>query len=161
SDPASGDAVSICGDAKTCDPSSGSCTSEILDGASLPTYAAGDEEHIPTPSKEGGVATSTCGPSQKSCSGTCANQDDPRYGCSPTSCEPCSGGDPLANYVCAGGTCKASGCTAGYKECGGTCVLADAAHGCTGTSCEPCAGSAAGTTACDAAGACTLACSSG
>ncbi|HYQ14644.1 MAG TPA: hypothetical protein VEQ58_02770 [Polyangiaceae bacterium] len=38
-----GEAVSICGDENTCDPSTGSCTSAVIDAKQLPTYQDGDE----------------------------------------------------------------------------------------------------------------------
>lgn len=100
----------------------------------------------------------SCGTTEKNCGDSCVSNFDPAYGCSATSCSPCDQATH-STYVCVADACKASGCAAGYKSCGGACVPTDADHGCGAASCAACP-AANGVPSCEA-GACKLTCNTG
>lgn len=99
-----------------------------------------------------------CTADQKNCDGKCVAITDPAYGCLPASCSACTGA-PGTSFACVGGACKETTCKAGFKDCGGMCVAADAAHGCNAAACDPCL-SDNGAASCSA-GLCKLTCNSG
>lgn len=160
---ADGDAArSRCASGETCDPGSGACVSARVDGASLPTYSAGDEldaGHLDGAgadgASDGGVA---CGASEKRCADTCQSTFDPKYGCGAGTCATCSV-DPSATFTCGSDkVCLLTACATGYKPCGGKCVAVnDPTYGCGATSCDAaaCPDAGAGTVLCQG-GACVV-----
>jgi hypothetical protein len=60
----------------------------------------------------------SCGSNQKVCDGMCVDQDDPKYGCSPTYCTPCPS-YPNASAACMSGQCTLGDCNMGFKNCDG------------------------------------------
>ncbi len=162
------DARSTCAEGETCDPKSGSCVSDRIDGRALPTYAAGDEARdaavggddatlIDPGDASGDAATSpdsgptVCGPTEKRCGAACVSRLDPAFGCSSATCTPCSL-DTNAVFTCdATQACAFSACAAGYKPCAGKCVaITDPTYGCGATTCD--------LAACPDAGSGTLVC---
>lgn len=117
--------------------------------ASPPGDAAGDGSSD---------APKSCTTGEKSCDGKCVAVTDPAYGCGDATCSPCNT-PPNGKFTCEAGACKQVGCAAGFKDCGGTCVAADADHGCDAAACTPC-DATNGVASC-AAGACKLACNTG
>ena len=67
---------------------------------------------------DAGPDGSGCAMDEKQCDGKCVKVYDPAYGCSPTSCTPCT---PYTNgtAACSAGACALGTCNSGFKNCDG------------------------------------------
>ena len=68
-----------------------------------------------TASSGGGGGATSCLAGQKECGTSCVSEDDPMYGCGPTTCAPCD--LPHATPVCSNGACVLGLCDPGYAVC--------------------------------------------
>ncbi len=71
----------------------------------------------------GGGGTTGCTGNNKLCNGACVATNDPKFGCGPTACDPCT--LPNATTQCVSDKCALQTCTGGYDSCD-----ANAANGC-------------------------------
>lgn len=114
----------------------------------------------PTPARDAGVDAPrpppACLATKKVCGNTCVLIDDPAFGCTPTSCQPCPS-SPVGTPTCDRGKCALT-CPTGQSYCQGTCIV-DSVASC-GASCKACDAPAHTVPAC-VAGACKAPCVAG